>query len=1076
MFARQEDDDSIWMLTATTPTWVRIDGMTVPAHASSHQDGGSDEIAIATPTSAGIPKADAFGYLAPGWVSRSNVITVALAGTADYVGATGALESAMATANAAATSTDPYIVRVAPGVYTASPFTVGPYVCLEGDGIFQTQIETNDNSNHFITASPGGMLRNCAITGPTGTGYAAINHETAGTTPFHIHFVVIRAGYYGVWAHAAASRNVVHAFFVGNWYKGSRIENFMRATDFGNVTAVMSNFMNGVTSACGTGFYVSGGSAEMTLDYCAHRSAGSDHAIAVDAGAKVRALAFAFSRALHGICVLGGTNSRVFAAGCTMRRDFDSKTISAFADYSGTVPGTTKVTTSAAHTMITGAFAIIAGTTSYDGQHEITYISTTEFYIVVAFVADEAPATMTVGAIQGNHIEVAAGCVSATVEYSGTIDKNRVLDDGTTTRLPIVASDLTPGEEGIYIRGELWNGSGLESVPMGALTRATASTGWDSGGEVTRAGGLDLDVTAGIGFVNTGTGVVRVTWDADTVTLTDDATNWVYVDSNEVVTASTTKPSEESTVLLAQARASSGSVTWLATTPVEIAQPVVRIHEWIENAVGNLWGDGLAVTDAGALAFDVAAGTYFQAALELDTTAQVPATFTAWYNGDTPVTGQTALDDAQYDNAGTLTAIPATEYVKHAIWAVQGGDGTEIHVVYGQETFVDQATAEAGAMPVAPAWFEYSGIPLYGVVILENADTIASLVDVRPQVGQSGPGTTAVTDHGALTGLGDDDHAQYLLLGGGAARNALTGTLDASAGEAVLPVSAAPAQTTDGQVKWDSVLKRITVGNGVARETFPALGATAPANVTKAAALVGSSTESARADHKHNITTAAAGTLTASTSNAEGSATSLARSDHSHAITTGAPGATSVATAAATGSSASLARADHVHQSNTAPSSVGSANSIGTSGEPARADHVHNAPGRVVQSFTSTASTSGPTTTSTTFAAAIPEMTTSFTPLSASNNIKVDFSGYFTHGTNNASTRIALFVDGVAVTGAERRLQVGTSAPREVTLALSWDMTLSVAAHTIEIRWSTSSGTLTGNGLNRGLRIEEISA
>lgn len=59
-----------------------------------------------------------------------------------------------------------------------------------------------------------------------------------------------------------------------------------------------------------------------------------------------------------------------------------------------------------------------------------------------------------------------------------------------------------------------------------------------------------------------------------------------------------------------------------------------------------------------------------------------------------------------------------------------------------------------------------------------------------------------------------------------------------------------------------------------------ALTASAPADVTKAAAAVGVATAAARADHKHDISTAAPATI--GTSNAEGSATSLARSDHVH--------------------------------------------------------------------------------------------------------------------------------------------------------------------------------------------------
>jgi hypothetical protein len=51
---------------------------------------------------------------------------------------------------------------------------------------------------------------------------------------------------------------------------------------------------------------------------------------------------------------------------------------------------------------------------------------------------------------------------------------------------------------------------------------------------------------------------------------------------------------------------------------------------------------------------------------------------------------------------------------------------------------------------------------------------------------------------------------------------------------------------------------------------------------TKAAAAIGTSGQPARADHKHDVSTAAAVELTDST-NAEGAATSLARSNHTHA-------------------------------------------------------------------------------------------------------------------------------------------------------------------------------------------------
>lgn len=66
--------------------------------------------------------------------------------------------------------------------------------------------------------------------------------------------------------------------------------------------------------------------------------------------------------------------------------------ISAFIDYDSTVAGTTRVTT-ATHSMATGMYIVITGTTNYNGEYYVTVINTTSFYITKAFVANDATGT-----------------------------------------------------------------------------------------------------------------------------------------------------------------------------------------------------------------------------------------------------------------------------------------------------------------------------------------------------------------------------------------------------------------------------------------------------------------------------------------------------------------------------------------------------------------------------------------------------------------------------------------------------------------------------------------------------------
>lgn len=68
--------------------------------------------------------------------------------------------------------------------------------------------------------------------------------------------------------------------------------------------------------------------------------------------------------------------------------------ITAFADYSGTVAGTVKVT-SASHLLETGMKVTIAGTTNYNGFFDVTKINANEYYITATWVADDAAGTST---------------------------------------------------------------------------------------------------------------------------------------------------------------------------------------------------------------------------------------------------------------------------------------------------------------------------------------------------------------------------------------------------------------------------------------------------------------------------------------------------------------------------------------------------------------------------------------------------------------------------------------------------------------------------------------------------------
>jgi hypothetical protein len=171
----------------------------------------------------------------------------------------------------------------------------------------------------------------------------------------------------------------------------------------------------------------------------------------------------------------------------------------------------------------------------------------------------------------------------------------------------------------------------------------------------------------------------------------------------------------------------------------------------------------------------------------------------------------------------------------------------------------------------------------------------ASAADWKLATG-SGSGGGGVTDHGALTGLLDDDHPQYLPVSGA---RPMTGSLNMGT----------------------NAISNVTTVNGVEVEAH------------------GTRHNPGSADP---ISTAAAVGLSAITTNSEGIATSVARSDHAHQIATGAASAQTPDQTNSAGVSANLARADHVHNIPTAPPvALGTANAQGNASTFARSNHVH---------------------------------------------------------------------------------------------------------------------------------------
>jgi len=299
---------------------------------------------------------------------------------------------------------------------------------------------------------------------------------------------------------------------------------------------------------------------------------------------------------------------------------------------------------------------------------------------------------------------------------------------------------------------------------------------------------------------------------------------------------------------------------------------------------------------------------------------------------------------------------------------------------------------------------------------------------------------------------------------------AVKGTNDLGNGKLVVVVDHDPASVATDALAGSIIVREGTIQTflklddgsttNVTRimEVATHLAEVAPANVTKAAAASGAALTSARADHKHDVSTAASGTIAVGDAAAEGAATSLARSDHAHALPAPAAPANVTKAAASAGAATTVARADHKHDVTTAvPVDVGSANAEGVATSLARADHVHNLPLSVLASLLNASITEATGDITTTSATDVVATGMSATP--AAGTYLVWFGSSMQSSNGAAIMHTSIYSGGTQVAASQRT----TDAPgtNEATSFMTMALVTVNGAQAIDGRWRTSAGTAT---------------
>ena len=319
------------------------------------------------------------------------------------------------------------------------------------------------------------------------------------------------------------------------------------------------------------------------------------------------------------------------------------------------------------------------------------------------------------------------------------------------------------------------------------------NAGWGSGGDITDNTDGSVTIAAGTGFIRTSNSntapILSFDWAEDTnVTLVDNAENYVYVDYNagspqilSTTTSSTVRDNENDKFELYEVYRNGTTLhitdhKQKANNLGALIQTYLYSKAKIERADAE---GGLIIGETGTRNVTVSAGKLLIKLNNIlfgsfDSSGADTFTF-VWSDGIggfNETTGNTQWDNAQYDNAGTLTTYGIAKYGYQDVYVEADGN---VSVIYPTAQFNSLAAAATASLSPIPVRLEDHALYI-GRYYFQAGDATGNPTS---SFGTQISGT-ATTDHGNLAGLADDDHAQYALLAGRSGGQTVNGGTDAS--------------------------------------------------------------------------------------------------------------------------------------------------------------------------------------------------------------------------------------------------------------------------------------------------------
>lgn len=300
----------------------------------------------------------------------------------------------------------------------------------------------------------------------------------------------------------------------------------------------------------------------------------------------------------------------------------------------------------------------------------------------------------------------------------------------------------------------------------------TGSSGFFTGGELSDGGSGTIDIAGGEGFIReTASSIAPLLsfkWSASAgITVPNDTTRYVFVDDTGTISLNADEFVEaEDMILIGVATNEGGLIESTFNLGVRLNESIGQDGRYLRRTQGIVRDKrrgGLIMGETGTRNITLSTGYLWWGRTEYNIPAintSVSDNFTTYSASGKENSTATQWDNLQFDNAGTLTILGNNKWA--VAWFYLEPDG-KLTMLYGRAEYSSEAEADEEGVPASsiPDRLSSSGVLTARLTFQKSAST-GSISSAFANVFSGG----AVSDHGNLSGLGDDDHPQYLLKSG----------------------------------------------------------------------------------------------------------------------------------------------------------------------------------------------------------------------------------------------------------------------------------------------------------------------